>query len=146
MTMKRGSSHLCCNRRRNLCEVLTSFKSNMIPYAASYDCCHQAPSVSGYKEILLKLFGPFDFLCFFWTLHFNCDFSAWPQASAWPPHPPPPHSPRLQRSGTTRAPSHVPTHIHKMRSGSVAELGQDVMHSNVPPSRLLSTAPSPGFK
>lgn len=64
-------------KRRNLCA-----QSNMSPCSASY----QASSVSVYKEMLLKLFGPFDFLCCFWTLHFNCDFSTWPQAPAsWPP-------------------------------------------------------------
>lgn len=66
-----------------------------------------------------------------------------------PPTPTPPTfltpTPRLQWSGTTRVPSHIPTHIHKMRSGSVAELGQDVMGSNVLPSRVLSRE-LPGFK
>lgn len=63
-----------------------------------------------------------------------------------------PHDPKPQsdpRGFSGLEPSellHTYSHTHEMRSGSVAELGQEVMGSNVLRSRVLSTALQPGFK
>lgn len=64
------------------------------------------------------------------------------------PLPPSPFTtaPRLQRSGTSGAPSHIPAQAHQMRGGSVAELGRDLMGSNAVRSGLLSSLPLPCFK